>query len=263
MQRPSAQRCRRVQGGQGCRQRIHVSRLTWPAAASFGSPPPVQCMDVARKSFTTTGSEDRRWQGLVLATSAAGLVQHAACDMDSAQESFDSVVALAHHQDARHGPPQDRDHLIAPALKQAALFKLAAGDSGTAADLSMHAISAAKQAANAAEGSTDVMLPALLTGEVVADAKLAAAQVSFDDQDWEAAEKLVEQAVAVAESLSGSNHYRIAIPLLMLGKVYSRSGRVTLAEGLYRGGRWLGRAGWAADWRRAAGFGGLAVLLSF
>ena len=45
-------------------------------------------MDVARKSFTATGSEDRRWQGLVLASCVAGMVQHAASEFVSAGESF-------------------------------------------------------------------------------------------------------------------------------------------------------------------------------
>jgi hypothetical protein len=48
----------------------------------------LQCMDVARKSFTATGSEDRRWQGLVLASCVAGMVQHAASEFVSAGESF-------------------------------------------------------------------------------------------------------------------------------------------------------------------------------
>lgn len=44
-------------------------------------------MEVARKSFTATGAEDRRWQGLVLASSMAGLVQHAAGEFVSAGEN--------------------------------------------------------------------------------------------------------------------------------------------------------------------------------
>lgn len=214
---------------------VHASLAQGRDADAFSSAQ--QCMDVARKSFAATGSEDRRWQGLVLATSMAGLAQHAACDFEAAAESFGSMVALADHQDPRQGPPKDRDHLVPAALKQAALFGLATGEHEAAARLSMRALSGAKQAAAAAKGSTDVMLSELLTGEAVADAHLAAAQVSFDDQDWEAAEKMSEQAVAVCEELSGANTARISIPLLMLGKVYSRSGRVTLAEGLYRGAR--------------------------
>lgn len=46
-----------------------------------------QSMEVARKSFTAAGDEDRRWQGLVLASSIAGLVQHASSEFVSAGES--------------------------------------------------------------------------------------------------------------------------------------------------------------------------------
>eukprot|EP00887_Chlorella_sp_A99_P004314 scaffold15.g4314.t1 len=228
------------------------------------------CMDVARKSFAATGSEDRRWQGLVLATSMAGLAQHAACDFEAAAESFGSMVALADHQDPRQGPPKDRDHLVPAALKQAALFGLATGEHEAAARLSMRALSGAKQAAAAAKGSTDVMLSELLTGEAVADAHLAAAQarvwrvVSFDDQDWEAAEKMSEQAVAVCEELSGANTARISIPLLMLGKVYSRSGRVTLAEGLYREcSKMLGLDPTNEDWSLTAVHPSVGALLAW
>jgi hypothetical protein len=45
-------------------------------------------MEVARKSFTATGVEDRRWQGLVLASAVAGMVQHAAAEFVSAGENF-------------------------------------------------------------------------------------------------------------------------------------------------------------------------------
>ena len=41
--------------------------------------------------------------------------------------------------------------------------------------------------------------------------------------------------MSTVEGIGGSNRPRLAIPLLVLAKVYSRSGRVTLAEGLYRG----------------------------
>lgn len=134
-------------------------------------------MDVARKSFTATGSEDRRWQGLVLATSAAGLAQHAAGDLDGAAESFEGLVALADHADTRAGPARDRDHLIPEALKQVTLFKLSLGEGEAAAALAARAIGGAQQAAAMAAGSTDVRLSELATAESVADAYLAAAQV--------------------------------------------------------------------------------------
>ena len=42
------------------------------------------------------------------------------------------------------------------------------------------------------------------------------------------------QALAAAEALSGASGPRIALVLLLTAHSYSRTGRVTLAEGLYR-----------------------------
>lgn len=42
------------------------------------------------------------------------------------------------------------------------------------------------------------------------------------------------QALAAAEGVSGDDHPRVALPLIMLGKLFSRTGRVQLAEGMYR-----------------------------
>jgi len=42
------------------------------------------------------------------------------------------------------------------------------------------------------------------------------------------------QALAAAESVSGEACVRVALVLLLTAHVYSRTGRVTLAEGLYR-----------------------------
>lgn len=52
-------------------------------------------MEVARKSFTATGAEDRRWQGLVLASGVAGMVQHAAGEFVSAGENFGAGAVWA------------------------------------------------------------------------------------------------------------------------------------------------------------------------
>jgi hypothetical protein len=52
-------------------------------------------MEVARKSFTAMGAEDRRWQGLVLASAVAGMVQHAASEFVSAGENFGAGVCVS------------------------------------------------------------------------------------------------------------------------------------------------------------------------
>ena len=42
------------------------------------------------------------------------------------------------------------------------------------------------------------------------------------------------QALAAAEAVSGESCVRVALVLILTAHVYSRTGRVTLAEGLYR-----------------------------
>jgi tetratricopeptide (TPR) repeat protein len=220
-----------------------------------------QCLEVARKSFTATGAEDQRWQGLVLSHAIAALAQHAACDFETAAESFDEVMSIADHADQRGAPNKpNRDHLIADALKQVAVFRLAQNRPKEAAALASRAVEAAKKASDGAkcttktnnndekehEGgiSTDPMLPPTLCAETVVDCRLLQAQAAFDTKDWDTAETRLSEALSGAEELSSSGstasslggkpHPRIAIVLLGLAHVYSRTGKVTLAEGLYR-----------------------------
>lgn len=58
----------------------------------------------------------------MLASSVAGLVQHAAGEFVSAGENVGAVLQLVGHEDLRNGPPPDRDHLVADALKQVGWF---------------------------------------------------------------------------------------------------------------------------------------------
>lgn len=192
------------------------------------------CMEVARKSFTATGAEDRRWQGLVLASGVAGMVQHAAGEFVSAGENFGAVVSLAGHQDLRSGAVPERDHLISEALKQAAAFRLSEGLVADAQQLGKRAAAAAQQEAGSAKGSTDVLLSPVFTGEALADAWLTEAQAGIAAAEWEAAEQALSSALAAAEAVSGASCPRVAPVLLLTAYTYSRTGRVTLAEGLYR-----------------------------
>lgn len=198
-----------------------------------------QCLEVARKSFS--GAEDQRWQGLVLSHAIAALAQHAACDLDSAAESFDEVISLADHGDQRSGTIRPRDHLIPQALKQVAAFRLAQRRAPEALALASRAAEAAQQEAEGARsasgGPTDPMLPPTLCTEAVADCLLIQAQALIEEKDWEGAEARLSEALTTVEQLSGpaaATHIRVAIILLPLAFVYSRTGRVTLAEGLYR-----------------------------
>ena len=199
-----------------------------------------QCLEVARKSFS--GAEDQRWQGLVLSHAIAALAQHAACDMDAASESFDEVISLADHGDQRTGPSKQRDHFIPQALKQVASFRLAQRRVEEALTLASRAAEAARQEAQGARttpegGSIDPMLQPTITSEAVADCLLLQAQCLIEEKDWEKAEARLSEALSAVEQLSSphqATHIRIAFILLPLAFVYSRTGRVTLAEGLYR-----------------------------
>jgi tetratricopeptide (TPR) repeat protein len=220
-----------------------------------------QCLEVARKSFTATGAEDQRWQGIVLSHAIAALAQHAACDFETAAESFDEVMSIADHTDQRGSPNKpNRDYLIADALKQVAAFRLCQNRPTEAAMLASRAVEAAKKAAESAKSSTkrnnndekenegsistDPMLPPTLCAETVIDCQVLLAQSAMDTKDWETAENRLSEALSGAEEVSsasttassvgGKPHPRIAIVLLLLAHVYSRTGKVTLAEGLYR-----------------------------
>ena len=197
-----------------------------------------QCLDVARKSFASTDAEDKRWQGLVLSYSVAALVQHAACELETAGESFEGVVSLLNHKDERAGPVRPRDALVSPALKQAAAFRLAERRTEEAGQLAARAVTAGRQAAEAGQGSTNPLLSPLALGEAVVDATLQQAQAAIDAKAWEHAESLLGEALEAVEALSAGSgagsHVRVAFVLLPLAGVYARTGRATLAEGLYR-----------------------------
>eukprot|EP00798_Chlamydomonas_sp_ICE-L_P032444 gene32444-31057_t len=96
--------------------------------------------------------------------------------------------------------------------------------------------------------------------EAKAEAFVGLAQVAFRSEDWDQAEELLGDALAAAEADGGwplmracyspgvgqllkvsdgtqagkKDHPRVAIILSLLGHVYSRSARVTFAEGLFR-----------------------------
>lgn len=79
----------------------------------------------------------------------------------------------------------------------------------------------------------------MTTGEALVEARLQQAQASIGVKDWETAESHLSQALEAAEALStgaslAGPHTRLAFVLLPLAGVYARTGRVTLAEGLYR-----------------------------
>lgn len=189
-------------------------------------------MTIARDSFTAVGEEDRRWRGLVLATSIAGTVQHAAGDIDAARESFDAVTALANHEDLRNGPGMKRDCLVGEALKQAAALQLADGQPQAAALVARASAAIADKLKTSLTESASVDRSPIALNEAAADAYLLAAQIQMDLKEFGAAEGPLESAVSAAEEAGGGT--RLVPILLILATLYSRTGRVTLAEGLYR-----------------------------
>jgi hypothetical protein len=58
--------------------------------------------------------------------------------------------------------------------------------------------------------------------------------VALAGRAWEAAEESLGAALAAAEAVSTDRHARLAPALLLLGQLYSRTARVTFAEGMLR-----------------------------
>lgn len=194
-----------------------------------------QCLDVARKSFASVGSENKRWQAMVLSTSMAGLVQHASLELDSAAESFESMMSML---ESEKGDRTALDYLIPEAMKQAASFYCAQGRKERAVSLGMRSISAAEKTLEMAQNSVDPVLSPRIAELVVADSKLLMAQSCMYRRSWEEAEEKLGDALQAVEAMAQSSgdpkNPSIAMVLLLLAEVYSRTGRVTLAEGLYR-----------------------------
>lgn len=73
-----------------------------------------------------------------------------------------------------------------------------------------------------------------LPPQLEADALLGSAQVQVAAKEWSAAEETLGAALKAAEGVSTEQHPRLAAALMLLGQVYSRSARVTFAEGMLR-----------------------------
>lgn len=188
----------------------------------------------ARGYFTMPGQDATRWRYLVNSHALQGLVQHAAGDFDSATASFKAAQALVDHVDERRGPPRNQDPRILFALNAAANFQLALGDRDGSLALATRAATAGEAAVAACQGSSDIGSSPELAKECLAGALMCEAQAHMKAAAWEAAEEVLSRAVTAAEAVSGDRHPRVALPLLLTGEVFSRTRRVTYAEGLYR-----------------------------
>ena len=101
-----------------------------------------------------------------------------------------------------------------------------------------------------------VLQSRLRLAEAEADALLLAAQMAVMQQRWQEGEAALGEALSALGSVSRDDHPRLALPLTLLAWVYSRTARVTLAEGLFReAGKLLQldpqRGALPADWQLA------------
>ncbi|KAL0053846.1 hypothetical protein WJX82_011690 [Trebouxia sp. C0006] len=120
------------------------------------------------------------------------------------------------------------------ALKQAAALRLAQGQLSEAAGLFGQACAAADQCQEA--GSSTSLRPPVWQQQVAADVMLGAAQTAAAQHSWDKAEELLSKALNLAEQLHGGDSQtpQVGVVLGLLGHVYARSKRITLAEGLHR-----------------------------
>lgn len=99
------------------------------------------------------------------------------------------------------------------------------------------AVQVAQTAASASllgAGASGVLESPMRLAEASADALLLAGQLSAMQMRWQESETALGEALSTLSAVSADNHPRLALPLILLGWTYSRSARVTLAEGLYR-----------------------------
>eukprot|EP00884_Botryococcus_braunii_P012719 jgi/Botrbrau1/21448/Bobra.0216s0056.1 len=100
---------------------------------------------------------------------------------------------------------------------------------------SMAAVAARPPSREHGEGGEGLLSPAV-AGEVRASALMGLASLNMNyHREWDVAERILSEAVIASEGVSGDNHPRVAMPLVMLGTLFARTGRLQLAEGMYRG----------------------------
>ncbi|MEW5311215.1 MAG: hypothetical protein WDW38_002949 [Sanguina aurantia] len=102
-----------------------------------------------------------------------------------------------------------------------------------ALELATAAATASPSSSQSADGSR-LLQGALYLKEVEADALLGLAQQDILREDWPKAETRLAAALEAAEAAGSDAHPRLAPILTQLGWVYSRTARVTYAEGLFR-----------------------------
>ncbi|PNH04649.1 hypothetical protein TSOC_009171 [Tetrabaena socialis] len=124
---------------------------------------------------------------------------------------------------------------LADAVAALGLWRACSGQQG-AAEAALAAAGEAEAAAAAAEGaaSGEALVRKQHHHEVEAEALAGRAQLQMWGREWGPAEELLGSALKAAEAAHGERSPALASLLLLLGYTYSRSARVTFAEGLFR-----------------------------
>ncbi|DBA79143.1 TPA: hypothetical protein ACH3X1_008980 [Trebouxia sp. C0004] len=171
-------------------------------------------------------------QALLEATACLAGVLHATGDSEGAAAQCQTALTLVHDDDASGGVFSKS--AVAAALKQAAALRLAQGQLSEAAGLFGQSCAAAEQCQEV--GSNTSLRPPVWQQQVAADVMLGAAQTAAAQHSWDKAEELLSKALNLAEQLHGgdSQNPQVGVVLGLLGHVYARSKRITLAEGLHR-----------------------------
>ncbi|KXZ50853.1 hypothetical protein GPECTOR_14g105 [Gonium pectorale] len=117
---------------------------------------------------------------------------------------------------------------------RAALLQASCGHQQEADTAFVAAAEAARAPGPAPGGPAGQWLGTQHNNEVAADALAGRAQLQMQLKEWGAAEELLGEALKAAEAAHGERSPALAPLLALLGYAYSRSARVTFAEGLFR-----------------------------
>jgi len=191
-------------------------------------------VEAVRGMFFQPGAEQRRRQALTLANSAVAALQHAVGDFPGADATTNAVQTLTLHGSKSDEVDEERDRFIPDALKQIADLRAAQGQLAEASKLYKQAATAAKTNLESSKGGSSVLESPVHLGDLAADSLLGSAQLAANALRHEEAEDALIEALACAEAVGSDQHPRVALVLLVLGRLYASTARVSYAEGLYR-----------------------------
>ena len=186
----------------------------------------------ARGGFWGPEEEEQRMQALAGATALLGTAHLARLEgagVGRAEELLEEALTILEHAGGGRG-----SFSAAPALYQGAVFSLLRAREAGALGLFEGAAQGAATAASAFEGRRGLRESTPLELETRAAALAGAAQAEIRLQRFEAAEERLSEALELQETLFGEGDARVGGSLLLLGWLYFKTQRVTLAEGLLR-----------------------------